>query len=232
MKLTEKELKKIVPLGNMVLIKPERESDQIITESGIKLYIDPTFDEEKHAVRYGEVMAVPDVITYGLFSRRSIDWETDMELKVGDMVFINPGATIQAENFGEYIFVGEKKHYFIRYDEIYLALRKKKMIMLNGFILIKPVKEKQVKPKKIILPDAIKKKVSEKYGIVKKVGTPNRGYYFGTKKVRGKDYEEVKEGDKIIFKKFNNIPLEYQMHSQLGEEYYRIQRKNIVARVD
>ena len=160
MKLTEKELKKIVPLGNMVLIKPERESDQVITESGIKLYIDPTFDEEKHAVRYGEVMAVPDVITYGLFSRRSIDWETD----------INPGATIQAENFGEYIFVGEKKHYFIRYDEIYLALRKKKMIMLNGFILIKPVKEKQVKPKKIILPDAIKKKVSEKYGIVKKSG--------------------------------------------------------------
>ena len=160
---------------------------------------------------------------------------------------------------GKYFVQDGKIHLFVSYDQIFLATREtglenhqfseeevyansvirddeakwKKVIMLNGFVLVEPVKADNVLENSgIIIPAYIirdeKAKLSDRLGIVRYLGSLNKEYKFGG---YPPDPEGLKSGDVIIMEKMCDTPLQYPMHNTFNKEvdYWRVGRNNIIS---
>lgn len=222
---------------NYVLVKP----DSHFTEY-LGLEIADGFDPAKHFSVQGTVLEVPNRLVYGgkflkrfkttqntlplplqaLFQKMyldSLEWETDMEIAVGDRVHFRYNVHLLCKD--EHLVVGDD--YLIRYDFLYMANQSK---MLNGWILVEPIEWTE---EELCDDYGIKKVVKNKekigIGVVKCLGSPNKDYL----NYNVKEVDAISVGDIVYFRHSNAIPLEYNYHKtfEFGN-CYRMQRKDIL----
>jgi len=201
-------------INNKVFVKLPIENDKIKTKSGAVIYIDTSFEQEKHTDIICEVITPPEKFDYVVGGEKR-HWNTEIEIKQGDVVWTNYIMIRSNLETGAYIKEGDDIYMFIDYDTLVLAKREDEIIMLNGFCLVEPVEE-DVKSNLLLN----KKK---KYGKIVKLANPNKEY----KNKALTDNVNVKVGDIISFDKFADIPVEYGMHKTLDKEYWKIQRRNM-----
>lgn len=227
------EFRKLRILDNKVLIKPKGGNDEIELPGGKKLYIDTSWEVEKHAPTIGEVVKVPNRLIFDLRStRRTTEFDVDMELKVGDMAIYHYLIPENCIKRGEYVQVADEIYFIVNYDQIFCAKRGDEVVMVNGFILVEPVVEDAFTSSVIITPDSLKDKNSPIEGIVRYIGAPVRNYLYELDIKENAD--EPKVGDRIMFSQDSDIPLQYDLHASLeGKKmFFRMQRKDIFGIVE
>lgn len=228
--LTKEEFSRLRVPQNNVIIRPDKGNDEITMPSGVKLYIDTSFEPEKHAGVVGEVMAVPERLRYqpdrGM---TTLQYDVDMELKVGDKAFYHYLIPENCMNSTKYLEVEGEVYLIVPYDEIFLAERGEEVIMVNGWILAEPILEDTFKSDILILPEISTKVASTKEATVAFVGKPVRRYLHD--KTMDETTSEVNPGDKIMYLPNSDIPLEYGLHASFrGKKvFYRMQRKDILG---
>lgn len=135
--------------------------------------------------RIAKVFKLPKKLYYAKKDMAySMRWKTEIEIEVGDTVWMNH-LTVQDYQFQ---FKG-KEYKIVKYEDLVCAKREKEVIMLNGYILLRPTIEK----KKALLYEREEKVV--KQAIIEYVGSCNKEYQDPKKS----DYEELQVGDKVVF---------------------------------
>lgn len=225
---------------NQILIKPGPMNDFIRVGDNQKIFIDTTFEPEKHAVTWGTVVAVPPYL--------SPELETDMELQVGDQVFFHYLCIKNAMIDYKYLIHQGQTYFLVNYGSTFCAKRKDvdvvshdgwlkvnsgtpsndnppcSVIMLNGYLLVQPIDDSM--PQKhasgFLIPDKIRKKNHANEGILKYVGSPLKNC---------PDKKIIKAGDHVVFKSHSNVPLQYDLHASFegASTLYRMKREHILG---
>ena len=164
----------------------------------IGVLLDEDYDDETttHAADltevYGKVYKLPEKLTY---AEDGMQWDCDMELQVGDCVWIN---TIESKNSVE-ILCENNLYKLIPFSDIYVR-RKGGMTgdaeCLNGYVLCSPTFIQTDSP--LAIED---RKEDKTRGIIRFVGKPNRSYL----NKNYVDFVDLHEGDLVLFNP--NTPL-------------------------
>lgn len=241
MKLSNNELKMFTPTGNRVLVRSIVKTN-VVNVGGQQLHIDTSFKPEFHQQVICEVISTPKKL---IFDRKrpvgeSMEWDTRMELRKGDVVWCNYLAVIKGKE--DFLIECEGIEYFlVDYERIYLKKEGRKVKMLNGWVLCEPAyveqKEIKVRGKTVHLPQLTS--ASEKeghakptlYGTVRHLGRPIT-HYHSEHAVADDDY--IRQGDVIQFVAPNNVRLEHNLHRQFsgGDEMIVTRRSRMVAIVE
>jgi co-chaperonin GroES (HSP10) len=203
----------VKPGVGFVLIEAGPENDHIkmeVMDGTIELSIDTSYEPYKHAVTWGTVMAVNKEIE---------DETTTMELEAGDKLFFHYLCIPNAVRDNTWVLIKGKPYFLIQYDMCYCALRGEEIVPVNGWVLVSPIDE--IIPESVCgfeLADIREKKHSVKEGIVKYVGKPLNG-----------EKNAAKLGDKILYMKLSDVPMQYYLHNSFGENLLRMKNKDIMA---
>lgn len=154
-------------------------------------------------------------------TRLSAQYDVPVELKVGDTALFKYQVYFQAYKEGRVFTQGKDMLILIPYDMIVLAIRDEKFIPVNGYVLIQPIITKS----SVILEEG---QEEDQLGIITHIGEPLRGYL---------GYDDVDDdfwqvGDTVCFKKSYTVPVEYAHFQTLDQKYYRLHRRNILAKVE
>jgi len=219
--------------GNNVIVKMDPSNNFVKTKSGMKLYVDTSFEPEKHVVRIGTVMKVPDKII-----DKNAPWLTNVELKEGDRVvmYFLAVQNCMAPEKKNYWVEGKTVFIAIRYQNIYAIIEEGDVKPVNGYIFVEAVEDPEwIRLKEIFegrgmeMPDLRKSSnTNVTYGKVIYMGKPNGEYKDDYKTDEGHD---EKVGDTVVMKRIRDIPVEYEYHAKIdgGRKLYRIQRHDILA---
>lgn len=228
-------LDKIIVPYNYVLVKEIRKSDELHLKSGLKLFVDDTYEKEKHAPTYGLVVKSPEKLYFDMEDEEldSVAYDVDIELKTGDICFFHYLCTLNCRKEINKLFFedGDDTYYMIKYDSMFAGIRGEEIFGVNGYLLVEGVENedrKMISKTGLVASDATLEE-SEKRGIVKYTSGMVRNYFYDT---TGKfDTDEVKSGDEVTFNRLNSIPLEYGLHRILGEgkPYFRMMRSDIIS---
>jgi len=229
------------PTPNNVLIQIDRKQDEYKMSDGNKLYLDCSFQPEQHAPITGHVVSICKKLIFDTIPGHnfSLDWDTDIRLRVGDYVISYYLAAINALNNGRLLIDQYNNLYLIlRYDKLFAARRGDRVITINGYNLLTPIKgivqedlRDRMKKMELLIPDTVKSGKNAVMARLKYVADPIRKYrdprYFDFK-------DKMSPGDIILLRRKSNIPLEYAYHASLeGKQvFYRIQRNHMFAIVD
>lgn len=226
--------------GNRVLIKLDAENKSIKFKDGSDFLIDTSYEPGRHVTITGTVFGVPKSLSYTGIPNIGMPWKTPMELKISDRVIVYYLAVLNAfrkETFNAVYEDGER-YVFLDYRNIFVAIRNEQVIPLNGYCLIEPCQDPEVKAVEerakqsgLYLPRGDGKSTKGVvYGIVAYTGTPNEAYvdHYSDAGV------DIHPGDIVVMKKITDIPLEYELHARMdgGKKFWRQQRKNILAIYD
>ena len=223
--------------GNHVLIKLDPENNSVRLKSGMELFVDTTYEVEKHITITGEVMALPSKLHYCGKPNIGMPWKINMELQIGDKVFmyyLSVANAFRKETFNA-IVEEDARYVFIKYQYIFAAMRDGKLFPINGYILVEPSEDpdllrhkeelKKVKLEWIRLKNFTNTDVN--YGIVRYIGNPIVKYVdkYSDSGV------QIEVGDMVVTRRITDIPLEYELHQKAdgGKKFWRIQRKSILA---
>ena len=246
--LTEKQLEGYTPPPNKVLIAPSRSNDEMIIynqhtgEQAMKVFIDSSFEPEKNAAITGVVIKTPTHLIYDEDDfDRSLDWDTDMQLRSGDNVIYNFLQVVKAfkKNDEKYIVVKNENDeivnicILVKYDNIYVATREigdgldTETIVLNGFVIAEPVQL----PSEVggfRLPE--KEDSQDKFkAIVRYIGSPVRRFLIPEKRDPKLPADII--GKTVFVDKNRFVPLEYSTHRSFADKkkYWRFQRAAIIG---
>jgi len=232
-------MKPKLTFGNQVLIKLDKANDTIKLKNGVELYLDTTFEVEKHATVTGEICGLPKKLKYTGRANDGMPWNTPMELKIGDRVVIYYMAVINAlapERMRAMAVEGDN-YIWTGYQNVYAAVRDGQIVPVNGYCLIEPcenpewveIMERMAKLNLRGIPPNTKSLTGVVYGKVKYLGRPNIAYVDG----HTDDQVAINVGDTVVMKKISDIPLEYDLHAKIdgGRKYWRVQRRNILAKL-
>jgi hypothetical protein len=174
------------------------------------------------------VYKTPQKLYFDKDDVKSMDWECDMDLRAGDLVWTNP---IEAKN-ATCVECEGKLYKFIPYQEHYVSLteywdlRKKigqKITCLNGYLLCEQVNKESLSALDVLNND----KIDPRRGIVRYVGKPNKQY----KDQSLVDFPDIKEGDLVVFdRRCSPFLLERQLYSAKFSQdklYWVIPRKYV-----
>ena len=224
--------------GNNVMIKLDGLNDEIKMNDGGVLYIDTTFDPEKHATTTGEVTGLPSRLVYTGKPNSGMPWLTDMEVQIGDRVVLYYLAVVNCFRPESYRAVVEDgdRYIFTGYQNIYAVIRDGKIIPVNGYCLLEPMEDPEwTRTKERMSRSGLQAvKLSEKsntdvtYGRVAYCGAPIKEY---PHKAYSDNGVNITPGDVVMLRRIKDIPLEYDLHAKIdgGKKYWRVQRKDIVA---
>ena len=214
------------PINNLVLIHITPSEYERLA-SGIFLGdVESITDEHRryepaeHAVRMGRVVAVPDVFQYTKTPNIGSDWDTEIEIEVGDLVWFSHTDAYNAQ----LVRCSGEWYYMMRYTNLILAKRGNSIIMLNGYLLADPVYRYIKHP---LLIGVIDKELDYSTAIVTHAGKPVRyksSFYTSN--------EDIDVGDKVMLanaKAF--IWLESDLHLMLdGKKHRVIQRRYVTCK--
>lgn len=219
-------------LNNYVLVKPDPGNSKITLRNGVVIFLDTSFEVERHAVTSGTVVKVPASLTYiennGLLN---LDVITTQELKKGDKVIFHYIQTLDNLKLSRYITCGRETYFLVYYDKIFCAIRRKKVIPVNGLVIVEAEKEPPIKSP-FIIPDMFKGIESETRGVIKYIGSPVGGY--SDYPDQGGDVDYLKVGDSVLFRKVDSVPLQYPLHQTIDKDktLYRMHRRDILGKYD
>lgn len=215
------------------MIKLDSANDHIRFKDGTDIWIDNSFEPEKHAIVTGEVTGLPTRLNWS-----RMEWETDMELQLQDRVvfyYLSVLNCFRKEMFKAYT-EGIDQYIFIEYQNIFACIRNNNIIPVNGYCLIEPMndpyweKTKKRYTRLGLEPVRLNDKTLTDvvYGRVRYCGTPNRSYRNPVSSDHGVD---IAAGDLVVMKKISDIPVEYDLHAKIdgGKRYWRVQRRSILA---
>lgn len=234
-KSTSQEINQMTMIPNRVIVKLTRKEDELDLGSGKKIFIDPSFARECHTPTVGIVANFSETLDHS-----KMPWRTHCEIQKGDYIVFSFEASINAlQDDTSRLYIDEKQDLYIiiDYEDCFVVKRAGKVIPLNGIVLCSPVPLEEQKSSKIILPDFIKRKRSDKFGIITHIGTRCEEYYNADGSVRPDLYDPMwvgKVGDKILFDKNCDTTLEYEIHQSIGsrkETFYRVRRCYIKANI-
>ena len=224
--------------GNYVMVKLDKENDEIKLESGVKLYLDTTYEPEKHVTVTGTVCGLPKRLTYtGLPD--AMPWKTHMELKYGDKVIMYYLSVVNAmaPEASRSMTKDGERYVWVKYQNIYAAIRNQLIVPINGYCLIEPMEDQSWLDMGKRMKEAgleavrlkVKSNVNVVYGRVKYAGRPNDAYVDG----QSDDMVNVNPGDRVVMRKISDIPMEYDLHASIdgGAKYWRVQRRRILAKL-
>jgi len=226
--------------NNLVMIRLDPDNDSIKLKSGFELYIDNTFEPEKHAAVTGEVFGLPSRLKYTGQPNIGMPWLTDMELNYGDHVICYYLAILNAikpENM-RYCFEGNDRYVWIPYSSIFTVYGEGFVKPINGYVLIEPcddpgLTKTRTRMAKIGLKLVMfetKSNTNVSFGVVRYIGKPNREYVDEGNSDEGVD---IQVGDKVVLRRISDIPLQYPLHSKIdgGKLFWRVQRRAIIAKI-
>ena len=224
----------------MVMIKLDPENDSIKLKNGMELYVDNTYDKEKHATVTGEIYGLPSHLSYSGEGNKGMPWLTTMDLKYGDHVIIYYMSVINAlakEN-KRYILEGKDRYIFTEYQNVFAVYGDDFVKPLNGYCLIEPcddpfVSEKRKRMEALgmeLVTLKNKSNVNVSFGVVRYLSAPNREYVDESNTDDGVD---VKVGDTVVLRRITDIPLQYQLHQKVnsGKGLLRVQRRFMLAKL-
>jgi len=253
-KLKEQQIKTLKPKNNNVLVKPAHD-----TSFARGIILATEFQDMFHATRIWEVIAVPERLVFDLntvsrskreytgfdFSKGqktfkdssykiysnafSMSHLTDMELKVGDIVwadYIVGMHNDESVNTKQAIYdIDNRKHYaLLQYENFILGKRNNELIPLNGRVIVKKIK---IQKKGLEIFDGEEKKKVE----VVFAGTPIRDWRSNHLDVNPTRYSGsvVKAGDIVQLDTAILHKLEYDLHNELDNELHYVDNHNIIA---
>lgn len=204
-------------IRNWILIKNIYDPEKINTESGIDLIADVTFNPAEHMPRIYKVISVPDKLN------GRADWKTELDVKSGDDVAIDYMAIIEARKFGRMLVNKEDIYYIIEYYSIYAKKSGKKIIPVNGNVLVRPIENYDIKESSIEIPEYLKEK-GNKWGIVMSFDKP-----LEYRHKQDQDTLNIVEGDLIHTKDDFHVPLELPLKREwFDHEVWVMKRKDIL----
>jgi hypothetical protein len=233
-------MKHKLTFGNSILIKLDKENESIKLRNGFELYVDTTFDPEKHMTVTGVVWGLPGYLKYTGQPNKGMPWDTPMELRFGDKVICYYLAVVNCfkPERRRYVIEGDDRYVLIEYQNIFCKYDEGLVIPINGYVLVEPtdnpvVEAEKERMRKLGMERVVLKTQSNtevNYGKVKYIGTPNRSYVDPEYTDEGVD---VVPGDTVVLKKINDIPLQYDLHAKIdgGTKYWRVQRRNILGKL-
>lgn len=207
---------------NNVLIEPIKADNEIII-GGKKFILDNEYLELQNITIVGKVLAVPESIIYDTQNYGySMEWDTDMELKVGDTVWCTYMSVKNSMNGNDPKIINGNP--CIPYGSCIVAKRGDEVICLNGYVLIEPVRRDDVCG---LLPPMIADSPNLNVGYIRHIGTPNREYFDKTY-----DDDMYSVGDLVCFEDVNNLTLEYETQRFFSDkELFRMQRRDIICKI-
>jgi len=223
--------------NNYVLVKLDVLNKQRETKTGIRMtsgkednVLDNT-DVFHQIDRYGEVVGLPAYLNFGAGYLKGLEWDSDLEVKLGDVVWFRQVEGNMADRFE----VGGKFYKRIKYDQLTVAKRGSEVIALNGHVLME-----QIFPKESLFIINPNPKSDKKRGKVKYIGTANRHYqsnygWFGSEVRKVKDWEDVpmvKKGDVVHYDMAKGVDvdeifLESDYINTFGEKLKICQQRHI-----
>ena len=219
------------------MVKMDPENDYIESASGFKLLIDTSYEPEKHIVRTGTVTSLPTHLTWK-DGNPNFPWKTKVELKIGDQVVMYFLAVQNCLSKERKNFFKDKNDVwiFIKYHNIYAAIRDGNIIPINGYVLVEPMEDPAFtslvargKKNDIWIPDTREQsKVDVVFGKVAFTGEKLEKY---NSPYKSDEHCNIQVGDEIVMKRIRDIPVEYEYHAKLdgGRKLYRMQRHDILA---
>jgi hypothetical protein len=265
MRLTPEQLSGFHPMQNYVLTCPVMRSDTVkIGET--ELYQDTTYNPGFHQPVVQRVLAVCKKLYYGREQRfvdidqgfdakighnrkstfainapirHSMEWDTDIEVKTGDIVWVDSLPVMTASSHNATIECEDKTYYLLKYSDLYLKLVEGIPYMLNGWILVATVDKPEddlvkilrargiIFPSMSINPDTKKQYgQTDKIGIVRYLSPPVREYL----DPNIEDTEFISVGDTVVLALRVNRRLESQAHKWFSQEDLLVTRRpRIVA---
>ena len=192
------DISKVRTTPNHIIIKPGPENDNLhidTSEGQIKVFVDGSYEPEKHAITYGEVVCVPP--------RLDEELETDMEVEVGDRIFFHYLCCMNSIRDNLFVIQGDTVYYMINYGSAFCVKRGDKTIMLNGYILVEPIDEISERTSGgLIIPKSKQVTTNCNEGIVISAGNPLKS-----------EEKNCEVGDRIFFRTHAQAPLQYSLFS-------------------
>lgn len=216
-------IEKIQVPANWVCVEID-DSNEFVKLGDEKIKLDTTFEPEKNAQTVGRLVKVCSHLTFNPTSSTTHDYDVDIEVVKGDTVVFHFMTVLAARKHGKTFTQDGKEYVFMPYERLFVALRDGEVLPLNGIILVEPLEE--VPSTSLAVPE-IAIKNSKTTGIVRYAGMKCRGYA-GIHKDFGED-PDVPVGSKILFKTQEAIPLQYEFHSIISKNLYRMHRKDVLA---
>lgn len=186
-----------------VLVEIDDSNEWIKLSNGVTLWLDTSYEPEKHAQVHGKVVLKCDKVNF------MSPYDVDVEVEIGDDVVFHYLCVVNAITYNRVHVEGGKKYVFIEYQDLFAAYRDGKTIPLNGYIFVEPDEEINTK---YYADDfdfrTITKKTTTKSmtrGTVKHVGIKCRNY--PTYDNDSDEMLDVNVGDKVIFSPEEAIPL-------------------------
>lgn len=203
----------MLTVNNYVLIRPDTDHYEYITlESGLKWWLDTSFEKEKHSCTSGTILNLPETLRYPK------GYDPTIEALVDDEVIFNYNDMPNAKKDGSL----REEGLFLKYDFLYAVKRGEEVIPLNGWIIVEPCIDR-IESTLIFIPEEVTAKLSEVRGKIRYAGLPIED---------GIDYD-LNVGDEIIFASHSSLPLQYEMHQIIdpGKQLYRMRYEDVLAKV-
>lgn len=196
-----------------------------------------------HKVVNGKLMLVnfPVQLQIDHLNKSSVQFNTEIEVKVGDKVQFDYMAHKQCVEEGRILDTEHGEMYLMKYDMLYMTVGEKNepIKMLNGYLIVEPEEIETLKEGAqefiqaegglVLLAPKAKAKKSKKsqIGTVKHIGNINKGYLQEPDK---SDFRQhLKPGEKILYDPRFSKRLEYETHQIYSEKVLSlIQRKDII----
>lgn len=243
------EISKLKPGHGYVLVEIPPAINSIKTPSGIQLFIETSFEPERYANVFAEVVSIPTRLkTKSMLEDRDkrhiISEDDDIRIVVGDKVFFHY-LTIKnsKKNFnrGSYFEEGGKRYALLPYSSLFFAVRKTESsfedhmnfgmteyVMLNEWILIEPVRKGQHIE---YIPTYGNIIVDDELSTGKIIVTTDTPYRSSEGIVRSAPKGcGLEIGDRIVFEKESDVPVEYDLTRTLEKPYYRMKVEDIIAK--
>lgn len=226
-KLNQKQILSLKPGVGKVLVCPNRQTDEI-NVGDKKLYFDPSFNYNEHAPVTGSVICFNPKPHWN-----HNHYLSEPTIEIGDTVVFSyhEGSKLLDPKFDETIVCTDTNaiYLFVQYSECYAKIEAttKQVKGLNHYHICSPI-ARNIEVG-IELPEHMKKRNSQ--SICKVEFSPCLETKYRKEVSPG---QKVEAGNYIVFDKFSDIPLEYEIHrSVMGKsELFAIAQRDIVAVID
>lgn len=219
----------MIPLNNFVEIEIAQ-ATQPISIGGEEFLMDNSWEPGLRVISEGTITGVPHELYTKDDFPEGMEWTAVLDVKVGDHVWFQKYEAVRAlgrladpymsdfEDNSTFVAEEDSVKIFIPYSSLFCVKRDDKIIMLNGFVLLEPVKREfdSSFDRPYDLNEA-------NFGRVIEVGHRNLKYDFH----KYNDVMNISKGDIVIFKKNNNFE-----HSDMDNRVlFKVQRNNIVGKI-
>jgi co-chaperonin GroES (HSP10) len=210
------------PLNNNVLIEVTDIFNEFVTKSGVIVFNaaheDSWADSKEYKIsnffiRHGKVISIPDRLVPDSF-----DFETDIEVEPGDIVYFN----IVAFKASQPLTMGDRKFLLVHYKELIVRVRNGQICPINGYGVFSPVKKEST----FGIYTSVQDKTDKWILKIKPEKYPtelNDRYYF----------DDIWEIGDVVYLKVGDKPfkLEGELIKNLPEELYCCPMRMIIAEV-